>query len=232
MLIVKNLETYIEQFHILQGISFDVKQGTITVLFGRNGAGKTTTLRTIMGFYPISKGNVIYKSEQIGGLPTHLIARKGIGYVPEDQGVFHHLTVGETLLLAQRTKNKEKQEKLEWMLEIFPDLKKYWQKRSGLLSGGQKQMLAIARAYINSNGLLLIDEPSKGLSPLMVEKLMDSILEMKEKTTILLVEQNFFMASNIGDYFYIMDDGKIVHDGYMNELKEDKETLKKYLGVS
>lgn len=232
MLKVDNLETYIEQFHILQGVTFEVRNGMITVLFGRNGAGKTTTLRTIMGYYPIANGTVRYNDEVLNNLPTHLIARKGIGYVPEDQGIFPSLTVGETLVLAQREKNKETEEKLTWMLELFPDLKKFWQKRSGLLSGGQKQMLAIARAFINSDGLLLIDEPSKGLSPLMVEKLMEAILQMKEKTTILLVEQNYFMASEIGDYFYIMDDGKIVHGGLMDELKEDAELSMKYLGVS
>lgn len=232
MLKVVDLETYIEQYHILQGVTFDVQPGEITVLFGRNGAGKTTTLRTIMGYYPIAKGMVSYKSEQLNGLQTHLIARKGIGYVPEDQGIFQSLTVGETLILAQRDKSNGTNEKLEWMLEVFPDLKKYWTKRSSLLSGGQKQMLAIARAYISSNGLLLIDEPSKGLSPIMVEKLMESILQMKEKTTILLVEQNYYMASTIGDYFYIMDEGKIVHSGPMNALLEDQETSKKYLGIS
>lgn len=232
MLKVVDLETYIEQYHILQGVTFDVQPGEITVLFGRNGAGKTTTLRTIMGYYPIAKGMVSYKSEQLNGLQTHLIARKGIGYVPEDQGIFQSLTVGETLILAQRDKSNGTIEKLEWMLEVFPDLKKYWTKRSSLLSGGQKQMLAIARAYISSNGLLLIDEPSKGLSPIMVEKLMESILQMKEKTTILLVEQNYYMASTIGDYFYIMDEGKIVHSGPMNALLEDQETSKKYLGIS
>ena len=232
MLKVDNLETYIEEFHILQGVSFDVREGQITVLFGRNGAGKTTTLRTIMGFYRAAQGTISYQDEVINGLPTYMIARKGIGYVPEDQGIFPRLTVGETLLLARREKNQETEEKLNWMLDLFPDLKKFWHKRSGLLSGGQKQMLAIARAYVNSHGLLLIDEPSKGLSPLMVEKLMDAILQMKEKTTILLVEQNYFMASQIGDYFYIMDDGKIVNGGDMEQLVEDKDLSRKYLGVS
>jgi branched-chain amino acid transport system ATP-binding protein len=232
MLRVENLETYIDQFHILQGVTFEVIEGTITVLFGRNGAGKSTTLRTIMGFYPVSEGVVYYKNEKLNGLPTHVIARKGIGYVPEDQGIFQHLTVEETFALAKKKKDPEGEAKAEWMLEIFPDLKKYWHKKSGYLSGGQKQMLAIARAYINSSGLLLIDEPSKGLSPLMVEKLMESIVQMKEKTTILLVEQNFFMSNHIGDYYYMMDDGKIVHQGFMNDLREDKETARKYLGIS
>ncbi|PFK35359.1 ABC transporter ATP-binding protein [Bacillus cereus] len=232
LLKVDNIETYLNQFHILQGVSFKVEKGTITVLFGRNGAGKTTTLRSIMGFHRISNGEMYYGDEKVNGLSTHLISRKGIGYVPENQGIFHDLTVEETFALAGVKKGIEYAEKVEWMLDLFPDLKQYWNKRSGLLSGGQKQMLAISRAFINSDGLLLIDEPSKGLAPIMIEKLMSAILKMKEKTTVLLVEQNFMMASQIGDYFYIMDNGKIVHNGPMNELKEDKGACQKYLGIS
>ncbi|TCJ02482.1 ABC transporter ATP-binding protein [Cytobacillus praedii] len=232
LLKLDNLETYLGQYHILQGVSMSVEEGSITVLFGRNGAGKTTTLRSIMGFNPSTSGFVHYNSQRISGISTHLISRKGIGYVPENQGIFSALTVEETLNLAKAKSTGEAEEKMEWMLDLFPDLKKYWRKKSGLLSGGQKQMLAIARAYINGDGLLLIDEPSKGLSPIMVEKLMESILKMKEKTTILLVEQNFLMASEIGDYFYIMDDGKIVHEGMMQDLKDDKETCQKYLGIA
>ncbi|PWW32333.1 amino acid/amide ABC transporter ATP-binding protein 2 (HAAT family) [Cytobacillus oceanisediminis] len=232
LLKLDNLETYLGQYHILQGVSMSVEEGSITVLFGRNGAGKTTTLRSIMGFNTSTTGSVHYNNQKISGIPTHLISRKGIGYVPENQGIFSALTIEETLNLASAKSNGETEEKMEWMLELFPDLKKFWRKKSGLLSGGQKQMLAIARAYINGDGLLLIDEPSKGLSPIMVEKLMESILKMKEKTTILLVEQNFLIASEIGDYFYIMDDGKIVHDGWMQDLKEDKETCQKYLGIA
>ncbi|HEK9100562.1 ABC transporter ATP-binding protein [Bacillus pfraonensis] len=232
LLKVDNIETYLDQFHILQGVSFKVETGTITVLFGRNGAGKTTTLRSIMGFHRISNGEIYYCDEKVNGLSTHLISRKGIGYVPENQGIFHDLTVEETFALAGAKKGIEVAGKVEWMLDLFPDLKQYWHKKSGLLSGGQKQMLAISRAFINSDGLLLIDEPSKGLAPIMIEKLMSAILQMKEKTTVLLVEQNFMMASQIGDYFYIMDNGTIVHNGPMNELKEDKETCHKYLGIS
>ena len=213
-------------------MSLSVEKGTITVLFGRNGAGKTTTLRSVMGFHRIANGEVYYDNTKVNGLSTHLISRKGIGYVPENQGIFHDLTVEETFALARGKNGEEAEEKIEWMLELFPDLKQFWYKKSGLLSGGQKQMLAISRAFINSDGLLLIDEPSKGLSPIMIEKLMVAILKMKEKTTVLLVEQNFMMASQIGDYFYIMDNGRIVHNGFMEELREDKETCHKYLGIS
>lgn len=232
MLKVDSLETFIGQFHILQGVSFEVSAGEITVLFGRNGVGKTTTLKSIMGYYSQSFGSISYKNEQIDNTPTHIIAKKGIGYVPEDQSIFHSLTVEETFLLAKKNNSEEIEQKVEWMLELFPDLKKYWHKKSGYLSGGQKQMLAISRAYINSDGLLLIDEPSKGLSPIMIERLMESILEMKKKTSILLVEQNYMMASQIGDFYYIMDDGKIVHHGEMARLRENEKITRKYLGIS
>ncbi|KAA9022651.1 ABC transporter ATP-binding protein [Niallia endozanthoxylica] len=226
------IETYIGQYHILQGISFEVKQGEVTVLLGRNGAGKTTTLRTIMGLNPAAKGVIEFNGEEIHKNPTYRIAQKGIGYVPEDQGIFAQLTVEENIKVAIQKDNAITQERLDYILHLFPDLKKFWKRQGGLLSGGQKQMLSIARAFINDNQLLLIDEPSKGLAPIMVEKVMESILQMKEKTTIVLVEQNFMMASTIGDYFYIIDDGKTVHNGTMNVLREDEEMRRKYLGIA
>lgn len=226
------VETYIGQFHILQGISFEVQKGEVTVLLGRNGAGKTTTLRTIMGLNQASKGSVVFNGEEIHTLPTYTIAQRGIGYVPEDQGIFADLSVEENMKVAMKRDNDATNERLHYILELFPDLKKFWKKPGGLLSGGQKQMLSIARAYVNDNELLLIDEPSKGLAPIVVEKVMESIMEMKEKTTIVLVEQNFMMASTIGDRFYIIDDGKTVQNGLMNVLKEDDEMRRKYLGIA
>ncbi|SHF81808.1 ABC transporter ATP-binding protein [Ornithinibacillus halophilus] len=222
----------IGQYHILHDISFEVPSGGVTVLLGRNGAGKTTTLRTIMGLNPASKGSITFKNEEISRLKPHIIANRGIGYVPEDQGIFGDLTVGENIRVAMKKEDEGTTKRMEWVLELFPDLKKFWKKPGGQLSGGQKQMLAIARAYVNENELLLIDEPSKGLAPIIVEKVMDSINQMKEKTTILLVEQNFMMASKIGDQFYIIDDGQTIHNGQMEELKEDKVLMKKYLGIS
>ncbi|WP_071396238.1 ABC transporter ATP-binding protein [Bacillus tuaregi] len=226
------IETYIGQYHILQGISFEVNKGEVTVLLGRNGAGKTTTLRTIMGLNPASKGFVEFNGEEIQKYPTYTIAQKGIGYVPEDQGIFAQLTVEENMKVAMKQDNTATQERLEYILRLFPDLKKFWKRQGGLLSGGQKQMLSIARAFINDNELLLIDEPSKGLAPIVVEKVMESIIQMKEKTTIVLVEQNFMMASTIGDYFYIIDDGKTVHNGAMDLLREDEDLRRKYLGIA
>ncbi|MUK88462.1 ATP-binding cassette domain-containing protein [Ornithinibacillus sp. L9] len=232
LLKLQQVEAYIGQFHILYDITFEVPKGEVTVLLGRNGAGKTTTLRTVMGLNPASKGSITFKEQEISSLKPHMIANRGIGYVPEDQGIFGDLTVGENIRVAMKKEDQVTTKRMEWALELFPDLKKFWNKPGGQLSGGQKQMLAIARAYVNENELLLIDEPSKGLAPIIVEKVMESIQQMKERTTILLVEQNFLMASRIGDQFYIIDDGQTVHDGQMGELKEDKVLMKKYLGIS
>ncbi|MCA1059560.1 ABC transporter ATP-binding protein [Rossellomorea aquimaris] len=232
LLKVDQIETYIGQYHILQGVSFEVKKGEVTVLLGRNGAGKTTSLRSIMGLSPPSSGSIIYKGEEIQGLPTFKVAGKGIGYVPEDQGIFGDLTVEENMKVAMKTQDQETEDRMTWIIDLFPDLKKFWKKAGGNLSGGQKQMLSIARAYLNNNELILIDEPSKGLAPIVVEKVMHSIEEMKERTTILLVEQNFLMASQIGDRFYIIDDGTTVHDGQMQSLVKDEELKKKYLGIA
>ncbi|SDM79140.1 ABC transporter ATP-binding protein [Bacillus sp. OK048] len=232
LLKLNQIETHIGQYHILQGVSLEVKQGEVTVLLGRNGAGKTTTLRTIMGLNPASKGSVVFKGEPIQSLPTYTIAQKGIGYVPEDQGIFAGLTVEENMKVAIQKENDETNNRLDYILNLFPDLKKFWKKPGGLLSGGQKQMLSIARAYVNENELLLIDEPSKGLAPIVVEKVMESIIQMKDQTTIVLVEQNFYMASTIGDCFYIIDDGRTVSNGLMKQLKEDEEMKRKYLGIA
>ncbi|UHA74621.1 ABC transporter ATP-binding protein [Paenibacillus sp. 481] len=232
LLQVEAIETHIGQYHILQGVTFEVQTGHITVLLGRNGAGKTTTLRSIMGLSPVTTGTITLSGERLEALPTHLVARKGIGYVPEDQGVFYDLTVSETLRVAMRSQDEASQERLEWALELFPDLSKLWNRKSGLLSGGQKQMLAIVRAYVNDNRLLLIDEPSKGLAPIMVEKLMEALMQMKEKTTVLLVEQNFMMASQIGERYYMMDEGRVVRGGSMVELRDDEEARRKYLGIA
>jgi branched-chain amino acid transport system ATP-binding protein len=232
LLKLNNIETFIGQYHILQGVSLEVKKGEVTVLLGRNGAGKTTTLRTIMALNPASKGSVVFRDQEIQNLPTYTIAQRGIGYVPEDQGIFAGLTVEENMKVAMQKDNEETHKRLDYILNLFPDLKKFWKKPGGLLSGGQKQMLSIARAYVNENELLLIDEPSKGLAPIVVEKVMESILQMKEQTTIVLVEQNFMMASTIGDCFYIIDDGRTVSNGTMKQLKEDEEMKRKYLGIA
>lgn len=232
LLKVEGIHTYIEQFHILQGVSFEANKGEITVLLGRNGVGKTTTLRSIMGLNPIKNGRITFRDQFIHGLPAYKVARKGIGYVPEDQGIFGDLTVEENIKVALLKETDHTRQRKEWLLDLFPDLKSFWHKKAGHLSGGQKQMLAIARACVNPNELLLIDEPSKGLAPVVVDRLMTAIESIKKETTIILVEQNFYMAGGIGDAYYILDDGTTVHDGKMNELKKDEELKRKYLGIA
>ncbi|NLI69164.1 MAG: ABC transporter ATP-binding protein [Bacilli bacterium] len=231
LLEINDIHTYIEQYHILQGVSFQAKKGEVSVLLGRNGAGKTTTLRTIMGLNPASKGEIIFNGVDITKKPTYEIANMKIGYVPEDQAIFNGLTVEENLRVAMRKEDEAAMERQEYVLNLFPDLKKFWKKDGGYLSGGQKQMLAMARAFVNEAELLLIDEPSKGLAPIIVEKVMEALVEMKKETTIVLVEQNFYMASQIGDTYTLIDDGKTIQSGLMSELIHDNELQHRYLGI-
>lgn len=229
---LSHVQTFIDQFHILQDVTFEVPVGEVTVILGRNGAGKTTTLRTIMGLTPPSGGSVQFRGEQLNGLPPYAIARKGIGFVPEDQGIFSNLTVEENLSLAMRKKDGATKARLQVVLNIFPDLESKLRQKSEGLSGGQKQMLAIGRALVNDNRLLLIDEPSKGLAPILVEKLAQAIREIKQHTTVVLVEQNFALASAVGERYVIIDDGHTVREGKMSELLQDRELLGRYLGIT
>ena len=231
LLKVDALHTYIGQYHILQGVSFEASVGEVSVLLGRNGAGKTTSLKTVIGLTPASRGVVTFKGQDITKKATHQIANVGIGYVPEDQGIFGDLTVEENIKVAMRKEDDAALERQEYVLNLFPDLKIFWKKEGGHLSGGQKQMLAMARAFVNDSELLLIDEPSKGLAPIVIEKVMEAIVEMKKKTTIVLVEQNFMMASTIGDTYTLIDDGRTVHSGLMGELVNNEEIKRKYLGI-
>ncbi|MER1989592.1 MAG: ABC transporter ATP-binding protein [Solibacillus isronensis] len=231
ILTLERVETFISQYHILQGINFEAKAGEVSVLLGRNGAGKTTTLRTIMGLTPASKGAIHFDGKDITKMTPYDIANSGIGYVPEDQGIFGQLTVEENMKVAIRKETDATMQKQAYILELFPDLKKFWKKQGGNLSGGQKQMLAMARAFVNDSKLLLIDEPSKGLAPIVIEKVMEAITEMKKHTSIVLVEQNFMMASKIGDTFTLIDDGRTVQSGEMQGLIEDEQLKRKYLGI-
>jgi branched-chain amino acid transport system ATP-binding protein len=231
LLELEDVHTDIGQHHILQGVSLRVRPDAVTVLLGRNGAGKTTTMRTIMGVLRPRRGAVRFDGRPIHELPPHAIARLGIGYVPEGQGIFATLTVEENLRVAMLAETADSRERMRDVLALFPDLERYRQARAGTLSGGQKQMLAIGRALVNPARLLLIDEPSKGLAPIVVEHLIGALQAMKRHATVVLVEQNFSMASRLGDECYVMDDGRTVHAGPMAALAADQTLKRKYLGI-
>jgi branched-chain amino acid transport system ATP-binding protein len=232
LLRLEGVHTHIVQYHILHGVDFAVPKGQLTMLLGRNGAGKTTTLRTIMGLWQASQGRVVFDGQDITQKPTPEIAQSGIAYVPENMGIFADLTVRENMLLAAREGDID-MARLKWIFGLFPALERFWLLAAGSLSGGQKQMLAIARAIVEPRALLLIDEPTKGLAPAIIMNMIQAFKELKSTgATILLVEQNFLAAKLLGDNVAVMDDGRIVHTGAMAELTEDKSLQQKLLGLS
>jgi branched-chain amino acid transport system ATP-binding protein len=231
LLTVENIHTFIGQFHILEGVTVEVPANSITVLLGRNGAGKTTTLRSIMGLWTPSQGHIRYCGEEIIGKPTYDIAQLGIGYVPDYRAIFRQLTVEENLIIAERQKG-DLDRKKELIFEIFPDLNRLFNWPGGQLSGGQQQMLAVARALIPDNDLLLIDEPSEGLAPVIIEQMIHAIQELSLQNTVLLVEQNFQVARLLADRYVIIEDGKSVHHGMMDDLVKDDALINRYLGAA
>lgn len=231
ILSVSNIHTFIGQFHILEGVSVSVPRGSITVLLGRNGAGKTTTLRSIMGITPPRSGDVTFEGVRLNGLRSFAIARLGIGFVPEHRAIFKALSVRENLQIAER-KAGDFDRKADFIFELFPDLKRLIHLSGGSLSGGQQQMLAIARALVPDNRLLLIDEPSEGLAPVIIEQLMHAIRRLSGQTTVLLVEQNFRMASQLADRYTIIDEGQSPISGMMSDLRQDHDLIQRYLGVA
>jgi branched-chain amino acid transport system ATP-binding protein len=232
LLQLEEVQTHIGPYHILHGVSFDIPAGSLTMLLGRNGAGKTTTLRTIMGLWQASTGRVRFDGRDITADATPDIARAGIAYVPESMGIFTDLTVRENIVLAARSGPVDTG-RLDWMLGLFPALKRFWNLPAGNLSGGQKQMLAIARAIAEPRRLLLVDEPTKGLAPVMVRSMIEAFRALKAAgETILLVEQNFHAASVLGDGVLVMDDGRIVHSGAMSDLVTDQALQQRLLGLS
>jgi len=232
LLTLSDVHTHIGSYHILQGVACEVPEGRTTMLLGRNGAGKTTTLRTIMGLWQASQGAIALSGDRIERLATPDIARLGVGYVPESMAVFSDLTVKENLVLAARDGPLDDTH-LAWIFGFFPALKKFWLTRAGSLSGGQKQMLSIARAIVEPRKLLLIDEPTKGLAPGIVMALIECLKEIKRRgATILLVEQNFYAARELGDKVLVMDNGTIVHSGEMADLAADVPLQEHLLGLS
>jgi branched-chain amino acid transport system ATP-binding protein len=235
LLALRGVHTHIGAYHILHGVDLVVPANEVTMLLGRNGAGKTTTLRTIMGLWQPSQGEIVFAGQPLKGA-TPDIARLGIGYVPENMGIFADLSVRENMLLAARgarTLEQVDTQRLEWLFGLFPALKKFWLHPAGKLSGGQKQMLAIGRAMVEPRRLLLIDEPSKGLAPAIVQNLIAALRELKStQTAVLLVEQNVAVAKALGDSVVVMDSGRVVHRGTMAELAADEAMQQRLLGLS
>jgi branched-chain amino acid transport system ATP-binding protein len=231
LLEVQDIHTYIGQFHILQGVSVTVPQGSVTALLGRNGAGKTTTLKSILGLTPPSQGQVTFAGRPLRGLRSYEIAALGIGFVPEHRAIFRDLSVAENLKIAERRKG-DLARKQELLFTLFPDLKRFMHLPGTHLSGGQQQMLAIARALVPDNRLLLIDEPSEGLAPVVIEHLMAAIRQLAADSTVLLVEQNFIVASQLAETYVIIEEGRSVQQGRMADLVNDAAAIHRYLGAA
>ena len=236
LLTLEGVHTHIGAYHILHGVDLVVPRGELTMLLGRNGAGKTTTLRTIMGLWQASQGRISFGGEDITALNTPAIAQKNIAYVPENMGIFSDLSVKENMLLAARSaKNAAQMDepRLQWIFKLFPAVEKFWNHPAGKLSGGQKQMLAVSRAIVEPRDLLIIDEPSKGLAPAIIQNMIDAFQQLKASgVTILLVEQNIHFAKQLGDSVAVMDNGRVVHAGRMQALAEDAALQQSLLGLA
>jgi branched-chain amino acid transport system ATP-binding protein len=236
LLTLEGVHTHIGSYHILHGVDLVVPRGELTLLLGRNGAGKTTTLRTIMGLWQASQGRITFGGEDITALNTPAIAQKNIAYVPENMGIFSDLTVKENMLLAARSAQHAAQmdeARLQWIFKLFPAVEKFWNHPAGKLSGGQKQMLAVSRAIVEPRDLLIIDEPSKGLAPAIIQNMIEAFQQLKASgVTILLVEQNIHFAQQLGDTVAVMDNGRVVHSGRMQALAEDTALQQSLLGLA
>ena len=239
LLTLEGVHTHIGAYHILHGVDLAVPRGQLTMLLGRNGAGKTTTLRTIMGLWHASQGRVRFGHDKVIDITaqhTPQIAGLGIAYVPENMGIFSDLTVKENMLLAARGAKNAAQiddTRLKWIFKLFPAVETFWNHPAGKLSGGQKQMLAVSRAIVEPRELLIIDEPSKGLAPVMINNMIDAFAELKRSgVTILLVEQNINFAQRLGDNVAVMDNGRVVHAGSMAAFSADAQLQQSLLGLA
>ena len=224
------IHTYYGLVHMLQGVSLEIAEGEVVALLGRNGAGKTTALKSIMGLAPARQGKILFEDQDITDLPPHLIARQGIAYVPASRGIFMTLTSMENLNIV-RTKGARWD--TEDVFRRFPKLAPLKRRRGRSLSGGEQQMLAIGRALVTDPSLILLDEPSQGLAPMVVELVVEMLRELKsEGVSMLLVEQNLQMALDLAERVYILDQGEVVFDGAAQELKNNDQLTASYLGVS
>jgi branched-chain amino acid transport system ATP-binding protein len=227
LLSVRDLHVYLGPSHVLQGISFDVPKGGVTALLGRNGVGKTTTLRSLLGLVR-PRGSVVLDGTDIARLPTHRIVGRGVGYVPEDRDVFAGLTVKENLELAERNGKA----RYDLVYDLFPELRERAEQKAGTLSGGQQQMVAIGRALLNENRILLVDEPTKGLAPLLVTEVARVLERVSETETMLLVEQNLGVVKRIARDAIVLDGGRVTYAGPAGELLSDPARVRSLLGVS
>lgn len=224
---VSELDVWRGEAHILHDVSFDVPENQVTGLLGRNGVGKTTTLLAVMGLVGAT-GSIDHAGTELLGLPTHLVASRGIGYVPEDREVFATLSVGENFRLAERPGTDHR---YDLVFDLFPDLKGRLDQPAGTLSGGQQQMLALGRALLNPSSLLLIDEPTKGLAPIVIDHVVEALVSATADTTVLLVEQNLWVASQLASTAVVLDQGEVVYTGDMQPLVDDPTLSGRFLGV-
>lgn len=229
LLAIHDLHVHRGEAHVLQGLSFEVRPHRVTALLGRNGVGKTTCLMAVLGLLP-GRGSICFDGEEVLGEASHRLVQRGIGYVPEDREVFSQLSVEENLRLAART--PEARERQSFVYELFPDLRVRRRQRAGTLSGGQQQMVAIARALLNPNRLLLVDEPSKGLAPIVVSHVASALEEASSDTTVVLVDQNVRVAERLATDAVVLDHGTVVFAGSMSDLMADAELTRRYLGVA
>ncbi|GAA4532062.1 ABC transporter ATP-binding protein [Nonomuraea ferruginea] len=227
ILSVSGLDVHLGESHVLQGVSFEVRSGGVTALLGRNGVGKTTTLRGLLGLVQ-RRGEILLEGRDISRLHTHEVVRLGVGYVPENRDVFAGLTVQENLRLAERPGGPHH---YDLVYELFPRLRERLRQRAGTMSGGEQQMLALARALLNDNRLLLIDEPSQGLAPHLVTHLADALTRVATLVTVVLVEQNLNLVRRLARDAVILDQGRVVWTGDVGRLLNDDERTRDYLGV-